>query len=368
MSAKLEPKPTLLEKAASAILPPVFAKTSMEILDEKPVLPESTTFSIAEFARARQLKNGTRLPQAIAHRGYKAAYPENTMAAFKGAVKAGANALETDIHLSKDGVVVLSHDANLKRCFGKPEKLIDCEWDYLSTLRTVREPAEPMPRLRDLLEYLAEPGLEDIWVLLDIKLDNDTDDVIRLIASTIASVAPSPSRPWSKRIVLGFWATKYLGVIFKYLPTYPISHISFSTTYARQFFTVPNVSFNMLQAVLVGPIGGSFIKEAKGYDRQIFAWTVNEEKRMRWCVKQGLDGVITDDPKLFLEVCQDYEDGSKLEAKALKEKETFKAKDWYSFLAIQVFVTVFLILFRLKWGWGVEQRFVRRAAVPVKGA
>jgi glycerophosphoryl diester phosphodiesterase len=55
------------------------------------------------------LENGVQLPQAIAHRGYKAAFPENTMASFIGAVKVGTHALETDIHLTKDDVVVLSH-------------------------------------------------------------------------------------------------------------------------------------------------------------------------------------------------------------------------------------------------------------------
>jgi tubulin gamma len=49
------------------------------------------------------------MPQAIAHRGYKAKFPENTMGAFKGAVEVGAEAIETDIHLTKDDVVVLSH-------------------------------------------------------------------------------------------------------------------------------------------------------------------------------------------------------------------------------------------------------------------
>ena len=62
----------------------------------------------AQFTFARH-DTGRRLPQAIAHRGYKAAHPENCMEAFKGAVKVGAHAIETDIHLSKDGVVVLSH-------------------------------------------------------------------------------------------------------------------------------------------------------------------------------------------------------------------------------------------------------------------
>jgi glycerophosphoryl diester phosphodiesterase len=49
------------------------------------------------------------MPQAIAHRGYMAKFPENTMASLRGAVEAGAEGLETDIHLTKDGVVVLSH-------------------------------------------------------------------------------------------------------------------------------------------------------------------------------------------------------------------------------------------------------------------
>jgi len=64
---------------------------------------------VASFAYARKDVSGKRKPQAIAHRGYKAKFPENTMGAFKGAVDVGADALETDIHLSKDGVVVLSH-------------------------------------------------------------------------------------------------------------------------------------------------------------------------------------------------------------------------------------------------------------------
>jgi glycerophosphoryl diester phosphodiesterase len=63
----------------------------------------------ASFAFAKKDVSGNRRPQAIAHRGYKAKFPENTMGAFKGAVDVGADALETDIHLSGDGVVVLSH-------------------------------------------------------------------------------------------------------------------------------------------------------------------------------------------------------------------------------------------------------------------
>lgn len=63
-----------------------------------------------------------------------------------------------------------------------------------------------MPRLQDLLEYLAKPGREYLWVLLDIKLDNDADKVMCLIGETIRSVAPSANRAWKDRVVLGVWA------------------------------------------------------------------------------------------------------------------------------------------------------------------
>ena len=81
---------------------------------------------------------------------------------------------------------------------------MDCDWSYLKTLRTLKAPHEAMPRLRDLLEFLNTPGLEDTWILLDIKLDDDADDMMRLIAKTLDDV--KPTRPWNERIALGCWA------------------------------------------------------------------------------------------------------------------------------------------------------------------
>lgn len=58
---------------------------------------------------ARWTMNRKGVPHAVAHRGYKAEFPENTMGAFRGAVNVGASAIETDLHLSKDDVVVIAH-------------------------------------------------------------------------------------------------------------------------------------------------------------------------------------------------------------------------------------------------------------------
>ena len=77
------------------------------MFDKGDLADDETTAAL--FVSARHDAHGRRLPQAIAHRGFKAQHPENTMGAFIGAVKAGAHAIETDMHLSKDGVAVLSH-------------------------------------------------------------------------------------------------------------------------------------------------------------------------------------------------------------------------------------------------------------------
>lgn len=271
---------------------------------------EIEPFPLASFTQART-ENQKRLPQCIAHRGYKAENPENTMCAFKAAINNGkAQAIETDIHLSKDNVVVLSHDPDLKRCFGRTERIIDCDWDFLSKLRTTKAPHEPMPRLRDLLEYIAGPELQSVWILLDIKLDNNAEDVMRLIAETLGSVNPG-ERPWHTRVVLGIWAAKYLSLCKKYLSDFPIAYIGFSTCYARQFLKVPHVGFNMFAKTLFGPIGNRFIRDVQRQHRPLYLWTVNEVNIMKWAIKKKVDGVITDDPRLFNEVCEDYqgEDG-----------------------------------------------------------
>ncbi|KAF1835163.1 tubulin-domain-containing protein [Decorospora gaudefroyi] len=343
VDSSLDVQTPLLENMVVGV-PPVFEGLTKQLdnIVEQPLLGPKTKFPSASFAFARKDVSGNRRPQAIAHRGYKAKFPENTMGAFKGAVEVGAEGLETDMHLTRDGVVVLSHDKDLKRCFGREEKIIDCDYDFISKLRTLKEPHEPMPRLADLLEYLAQPGLEDIWVMLDIKLDNNADDVMRLIGDTTRSVRPSPSRPWQNRIVLGCWAAKYLPLCSRYLPGFPISHIGFSTLIASYFFTVPNVSFNLAQAILMTPWGRLFIRKAQNDGRPVYAWTVNEVSRMQWDIRHGLDGVITDDPKLFLEVRKSWHEG---------KKDGISVMGWLDVLRVNFFCLIYTVLFQLKFGF-----------------
>lgn len=64
------------------------------------------------------------------------------------------------------------------------------------------------------------------------------------------------------------------------------------------------MGFNIFQKMLVGPFGVLFLRRARAAGRPVFAWTVDDERWMEWCIRNGLDGVITDNPARFLEVCR----------------------------------------------------------------
>ncbi|KAI0509425.1 PLC-like phosphodiesterase [Xylaria bambusicola] len=240
-------------------------------------------------------------PQAVGHRGYSAAYPENTMAAFRSAVDIGADALETDLRLSKDGIVVLSHDPSLKRCFGDARKVAECNWDELSKLQTLREPRQPMPRLLDLFEYLAQQEQERIWVLLDIKPSDNMNELLSCIARTIESV-PTVGRPWNERIMLGPWTAECVASYLRHLPGFPIALIAFSPPYTTAMLQVPNLNFNLLNYTFATTRGSRFLREAKQRGRFILSWTNNEAEWMARSLRDEIDAVITDDLKKFLEI------------------------------------------------------------------
>ena len=73
-------------------------------------------------------------PLVIAHRGYLDRAPENTLAAFRMGWENGANGVECDVHLTKDGQVVCIHDYNTKRLAGKNLEIANTEWEDLRSL------------------------------------------------------------------------------------------------------------------------------------------------------------------------------------------------------------------------------------------
>lgn len=103
----------------------------------------------------------TAAPRLIAHRGYRARYPENTLPALQAAIAAGARYVEFDVQLTADRVPVLLHDAELTRTAGQNANVLDLSANALAGV-SVHEPQRlgpdfaptPLPRLAEAVVLL----------------------------------------------------------------------------------------------------------------------------------------------------------------------------------------------------------------------
>jgi len=248
----------------------------------------------ASFSRA---KLGG-VPQAIAHRGFKGLFPENTMAAFNAAIEAGADALEADVHLSCDNQIVMCHDPNLLRCFNIKKQVSDMNYyGEIDKLLTIKEPKDKMPLLKDVLELVHTKGQ---WLLIDIKMDNPIR-IIHEIANVLRKVDDNLDY-WKSRILLGIWHEKFLDACQSELFMIPITHISLSATYTRSKFLYNSQvqSLNMYLPSLYNE--DPLIKEAQAMGKSILVWTVNDEDWMHLALDLGVDGVISDYPNKTMKV------------------------------------------------------------------
>lgn len=138
--------------------------------------------------------------RGIAHRGYPKIAPENTMSSFQAAYDLSFSHLEMDVHLSKDGVPVILHDASINRVSDREGRVKDYTADELKTFRVYG--TETIPTLEELLvtfkdrfEFIIElkqeghlyPGLEE--KTLDVIRRTHTKSQSRIISIDHFSLA-----------------------------------------------------------------------------------------------------------------------------------------------------------------------------------
>ena len=110
--------------------------------------------------------------QLAAHRGFSECYPENTMIAFREALKLDIDMVETDVHMTRDGVLVLMHDHDLARTTDK--KGLIREMDFADVEKAdagihkgEQFKGEKVPTLREFLELVKDR--KDIELNIELK-------------------------------------------------------------------------------------------------------------------------------------------------------------------------------------------------------
>jgi glycerophosphoryl diester phosphodiesterase len=132
----------------------------------------------------------------VAHRGYSAAYPENTALAFERAIEAGAEFIETDVRFSRDGALVCSHDASLTRVGGDARAIADLTLAELQAVALAR--GQKTLALEDVL-VIARGRAE---VMLDVKVSSP-----KMAAAVVAALERTQM---SRHVVYGARTVEHL--------------------------------------------------------------------------------------------------------------------------------------------------------------
>ncbi len=227
----------------------------------------------------------------IAHRGYSGAYPENTMLSFRKAVEHGAAAIELDIHLSKDGEVMIIHDESLMRTAGVDGFVFDytrSELEKISAGKTKNDAFgfTPVPSLEEYLEMIKGTRL---YTNIELKtvpvcypgIEEKAIDLVRK-----AGV--------EDRIVFSSFNWLSIFRIRQIAPSFPVG-LLFDGMKLRGIgreirsagLECYHPSFKLLDDESVGELHESGVR--------INVWTVNDESEMRRCHDWGIEGLITNE-------------------------------------------------------------------------
>jgi glycerophosphoryl diester phosphodiesterase len=239
--------------------------------------------------------------RVVAHRGASRVAPENTLAAFRAAAGQGVRWIEFDTCLLGDGTPVVFHDPTLDRCTNAKGPLSAIGRDDLGRVRAGRLHGllhggrfadEPIPTLEATLDLIEELGL---CANLEIKPHANPR------GETAAAVVEAlRGRPWAReRIVTSSFDLTELAAFRRALPEAPLAVLytrpprDWRARLAELDAEALHVQFDKLTSKVLA--------EAAEHGFRVRVYTINDPQRVARFRGQGLTGVITDHPPLFLE-------------------------------------------------------------------
>ena len=232
-------------------------------------------------------------PTVMAHRGLSADAPENTLYAFSDAISVGADFIELDVQQTRDGVLVVMHDSNLKRTTGVNKDIWDVDYADIQNLDAGSwfDPAYAnarIPTLEETLQFVDKRAKLNIEIK-PTKHSSDTleQDVAELITRyqyTDACYVTSFS----------------YGSLKKVKEANPEIHTGYLMSVAYgQFYSLKYADAFSLNKVFVT---SQVVNAAHQQGKQIFAWTVNSMSEVRSLCNLHVDSIITDDPVMVQNV------------------------------------------------------------------
>lgn len=245
-------------------------------------------------------------PRIVAHRGASHEAPENTLSAFRRAWELGVECVELDVHVTRDGEVVVMHDETTKRIGGRDRKIAE---QTLAELRELdvggyKSPAFRGEKIPTLAEVLATvPTGRTLFV--EIKSGPET---IPAVAKVIHDHDP---RPRGGRVALQAFDAKTLLAFAKAVPDAPAfwtvdppiddrdKEHPVPLPYPRSVVAEAKRQGFPGVALFFGSVTEELLRDAVAAGLEIDVWTINEEPElMQWAKRPEIRWIETDRPDL----------------------------------------------------------------------
>lgn len=243
-------------------------------------------------------------PLLFAHRGANLRCPENTVPAFIAAIEDGANALELDVQLSSDGVVVVMHDDNGRRMCGVAAAVVDTPWQTLKTwdagigfvdaagARSFARRGLTIPKLADVLQ--AFPGIP-----INIDLKSPDPHSVAVVVDVVTALGAVD------RVLL---TSFHPGVLAAVRASGFSGRIGFGTrdVYALRFLPLAVLRRHRprgdrvqlpVKASVVRLDGRAFIAKMHALQIAVDYWVINDRNEGERLLDLGADGLMSDDPR-----------------------------------------------------------------------
>lgn len=237
----------------------------------------------------------------IAHRGFSGVYPENTMLAFRKAIEIGADGIELDVHLSKDGQVMIIHDEALKRTTGLDGVISDYTREELEKISAGKTKNDefgftPIPSLEEYLAFMAEH--KDKFTNIELKtapvyypeIEEKTLELVRKF-DLEKNIIYSSFNWLSIERMQRLGTISETGLLFSGMKLYNQAHIikSLGINYFHPDFN--DLTDEIVKSYLDNKVG-------------LNVWTVNEIEDMKVCLSWDIDGLITNFPDRAISIAR----------------------------------------------------------------
>ncbi|MBC2582669.1 glycerophosphodiester phosphodiesterase [Clostridium sp. DJ247] len=236
----------------------------------------------------------------IAHRGFSGMYPENTMLAFKKAVEAGCNGIETDLHMTKDGVIVLCHDEKIDRTTNGTGLIADYTYEELCKFDAgikfgQQFHGEKIPSIDEFLEYV-----KDKDILINLELKNNIIIYKELEKKIIDKIYEFQLE---EKVILSSFNHYSMVKVKEYDSTIKTGLLYTATLYNVHEYA-KSTGADALHPFFPAIMDRAIVSNIKENGIIINTYTVNEEKYMKKLISLGINGIITNYPDKLKKVLE----------------------------------------------------------------